>query len=389
MKRQYRGILITGIVLSALVLVLTILLCLRNNEKAVLWFTDVFARGYAAAFGKFFSLFPFSVFEWLVILFSLASIALLVTLIVLLCRKKGHIALQSFMIYACVCVFVGVWYVSTAGFAYNREEVPVPQYEKEYSNAELIEIARYFYEDFNALADKLERDGDGNVICPYSFKELSDLIAAEFDKWEDEGYFYDYTPTAKKLLNSWLLSDEGITGITFMPTVEANVNVQQPTVYWASTAAHELSHTKGVMVEKDANMASYYVLVNSDNDFLRYCGYFDCLYNLSSGFYNVMNETEYGELTAVMQGRNPLINKEKANVSLFWSEQYSIITKIGEFFNDLYLKLSSQSEGTDSYDNPVVINPEINDHTGEIEYTITYSRVQKMYFYLYENRTAA
>ena len=380
--KKYIGVIITLSLLLAEVLVLSILLALRQNEKVSLWFTQTFSKGYAQTFGKFFSLIPFSVFEWAVVLFILGTLAVLITIILLLCKKKWKVSLITFLSYACICIFIGTWYLTTAGYAYFRGELPLPQREEEYTNAQLVEITNYFFDDFNSLSNKFPRDEKGCVISPYTVKELSLLIAEEFEKWDTQGYLYPYTPIAKPMVNSWLLSDEGITGITFMPTVECNINVECPDVTWAPTIAHELAHAKGVMVENEANMVSAYVLINSNNDFLRYCGYFMRIGSLRSQMSLVLSEEEWADMHWV----NEEISKEYTAYNQFWDEQESIFTKIADWFNDLYLKLSNQS-GTDSYQvPPPVVDSTVNPDTGKVEYTIKYSKIQKMFFHIYHNK---
>ena len=382
--KKYIGVIVTSALLAVEILVLTVLLALRSNEKVALWFTQTYAKGYAETFGKFFSLIPFSVFEWAVIFFFVGTLAVLVSIIVLMCKKRWKVSLITFLSYACLCIFIGTWYLTTAGFAYFRGEAPLPQSEKaEYTNQELVEITNYFFDDFNSLGAKFSRDEKGSVISPYSVKELSLLIREEFAKWDTDGYLYSYTPIAKPMVNSWFLSDEGITGITFMPTVECNINVECPDVTWASTIAHELAHAKGVMVENEANMIAAYVLINSDNDFLRYCGYFMRIYGLRNQMSLVMSEEEWAEMRWV----SAEISKEYSAYNEYWKAQESVFTKIADWFNDLYLKLSNQSAGTGSYEiPPPIVDSTVNPDTGRPEYTIVYNKLQRMFFYIYETK---
>lgn len=71
----------------------------------------------------------------------------------------------------------------------------------------------------------------------------------------------------------------------------------------------------------------------------------------------------------------------------------------GEFFNDLYLKLNGATNGTGSYNegnkteiikpvDPETGEPIKNPETGKPVYIPVYSKLQKIYFYLYEQRKA-
>ena len=114
------------------------------------------------------------------------------------------------------------------------------------------------------------------------------------------------------MLASEFMSQLNLTGITFVPLGEANVNVDVPTYQWVTTAAHELMHAKGVMDEGEANLVSYWLLMTSEDDFLRLCAMVRIAPNL---------------------------------ISLAPPDA---LGKLSNFFNDIYLKFSGLS-GTNSY----------------------------------------
>ena len=73
---------------------------------------------------------------------------------------------------------------------------------------------------------------------------------------------------------------------------------------------------------------------------------------------------------------------------------------IGEFFNDLYLKINGANNGTGSYDDgnksdvitpidPDTGEPEKDPDTGKPVVIPVYSAAQKMYFKLYESKFGA
>lgn len=389
----------TGIAAAALLIVLIVLLTVRtvSTDAAEFWTRNVTQRlvwlpAHVA------SLLPFSLFEILVFALAAACIVLIILCFVALVKKKFTVVLRGLLWVAIVGLSLGNYYTLTAGFAYNRAPVPVPQSETAYTNDEVIEITEYFLRDYNALALALPRDESGNVISPYSLPELSDKIAAEYARLGGD-YFFAYTPKAKGMLNSWFMTLTGITGITLLPLGEPVVNTQTPPSDLPQTMAHEMAHAKGVMREGDCNFVAYYVLLSSNDDYLRYCGYFSVFYHLLHAVDMGQSSTQNYERLA--EQISPLIDAEQTNAFLFWVERGAqpglagavnrLFDSIGNFFNNLYLKLSGADNGTGSYDDTkgdgnLVDTGQTDPDTGAPVYEVTYSSVQKMFFALYESQ---
>ncbi len=356
------------------------------------------SRPFIFVMGHFSGLLSFSLFEFAVIGIVIAAIVLLVLMIRALIAKKGGAVLKGLAVVIICVLSVFDLYTLIVGFAYYRSPTPVPVSEKEYTPREVTQMVRTFADDYNALAEKFPRDEHGNVISPYSVRQLSDLLTKEYKRL-GSSYYYGYTPKAKPIANSWVLTLNNLTGITFVPLAEPTVNRDMPPSDLPATMAHEMAHAKGVMREGDANFVSYYLLLSSDDDYLRYCGYFSVFYSaLSAVNANTNKKTDYLEIAA---GMNPKISKETQNAYRFWTEKSKqpgfagfinrVTEKISDFMNDIFLKSNGADNGNDSYSDKVsdggVSNPTPpNPDTGEIFYDVTYSSVQKMFFAVYEER---
>ncbi|MDE6398952.1 MAG: DUF3810 domain-containing protein, partial [Clostridiales bacterium] len=263
-------------VAGGLTVLLFVLLWVRTLSPTLAEFVSRYvARPWIYIVGHVNSVFPFSVFEFFVLIAIGGAIALLTLAIIGLCKKRGGTVCKGAAI-VLVCLLSALnLYTVIAGFAYYRPAAPVPQSQKEYASSEVTAMARYFADDFNALAASFARDKNGNVISPYTLRELSDKLRAEYKRL-DKSYYYGYTPRAKSVLNSWFLTLNNITGVTFVPLGEPTVNRDIPPSEIPQTVAHEIAHTQGIAREGDANFVSYYVLLSSSDDYLRYCGYFSC-----------------------------------------------------------------------------------------------------------------
>lgn len=381
-----RELLAYTVTLAAAALLLTALLLLRLNAGVAEFFATHFSAAYVFIVGHIASWFPFSFFEILVVCALVWIISLLVFGIRALVKKRFFALLTGFMAVAICVINILSLYTLSAGFAYYRRPLALPKAEGELSETFVMNASGYFRDDFYQLSSTLERDDSGNVVCPYSTKQLSDKIAEAYDKADIAG-LYRYTPRGKTLTNSWLLSWLMLSGITFLPTAEPNCNGVMPDTDLPQTMAHEMAHAKGVAREGDANLVSYYVLLNSDDPYLRYCGYFSCYSQIPNAVYIT---TQDGE-TAAEYAWPAETGKERGNIVEYWSSQPDIIGKVSEFFNNLYLKLNGASNGTGSYDegtgSGVIDTGEKDEETQKPIFKPSYSTLQRILFGIYADKT--
>lgn len=374
------------IALGALVVLFAVLTLLTSNVAVCEFFATTFSRAWIAVFGRVFGVLPFSAYELFLVAAIVLAIVFVVYLFVFLAKKKWN-RLVSMLLIAGITVFTFLnVYTVSASFAYNREALPDEIY-AEYSSDNLT------FEEAIALADRVidgankaylstEHDSDGNIAYPYSDRQLSDLLAAEYAKLNNP-YFSKYTPRAKRIVNKTIMSEMHIVGVTFAPFGEVNVNGNENNLYLPHTLAHEMAHAKGVMREYQADIVASYVLISSDDDYLRYGALAQCLGSALSivSSYPDSNEA-YAELKSKI---NTGIYKEISNYHEFYAK-FSHLDELGEWFNDLYLKLQKQEDGTGSY-----VKPPVTEGTGEVDgsgneiiYVVSFSGMQNLLINLYK-----
>lgn len=310
---------------------LLVMLDVRTDTEIAEWWTVTVQAGWERVVGTLVSILPFSVLELFVCLGIVLGLYLLVRFYINLLKGRFKKILLGVLSIAVGGVYILNMYVMSMGFGYYRAPMPLPQAGREYKAEQAKAAVEYFLEDFNALAESVERDGNGCAVCPYTFSELAELIKEEYRRLPDV-YFNRYTPTAKKIVNSWLLSDMLITGVTFLPFGEAGINTDAPPTSVTITVAHELAHAKGIQREGDANLLARYILLSSDNDYLRYCGYYHSFYNLLEALLLAGDNDGYSSCGNRVSRK---VYPERVYTREYWNSQPDIIGKIAEFFNDL------------------------------------------------------
>ena len=393
-KRPFkRTIFYLAAAICLLLIPLIVMLDIREDTAVAEWWTTHIQFGWEKSIGTLTDWLPFSVLELLIVSGIILGIYLFVRMFVNLCKARfRRICVGLLWILAGGAYLINL-YIMSMGFGYYRAEMPIPQAGEDYTVEQATAVIEYFLEDYNNLSNSLKRDKNGCVICPYSFSELSRVMKKEYSRLDDK-YFSSYTPNAKPIVNSWFLSDMLITGITFLPMGEAGVNTVAPPTSVTATMAHELAHTKGIQREGDANLLARYILLSSDDDYLRYCGYYSSFDNLLSVLYLAGDYDTYNKLGSSI---SQLVYKERRYARDYWNSQPDFIGKLAEFFNNLYLKSNGASNGTGSYDDgnksdviiptdPSTGEPERDPETGDIIRIIQYSQVQMMYFWIYENK---
>ena len=333
------------ITLGVFIVIFFLLLILRTNRAICNIVCSNLVDAYQAVAGRFYSVTTANIFEILVTLAILLALACIISSIVLFCKKRRKLSNRIMLALLIACLCIANLYIFTAGFAYNRDPAPVASYQGEISKEVALGAYDWLIEDLNACYMEIgEYNDDGSVVSPYDERQLNEKIREAVDKVLTDDYYYSYTPKAKPIISSGVMTLNRIAGITFLPTCEPGYNKDMPIVDRAHTIAHEFAHTKGVMREYEANLVGAYVLLSSGDAFLKYCGYIYAI-----GYVNelVMYDETYFDIIdshPVPQG----FLKDQSKIFKWWISQPSL-GNIGDFFNDLYLKSNGQEEGTGSY----------------------------------------
>lgn len=378
--------LIVSLVLLLVYVDLTVIL--GNSTQIAEWFARNFSRGWITVWGTLTGWIPFSLYELFLIVAIVLAVVAVIVVIVRLCQGKWRNAL-SLVLTVCIAVtsFLTVYNV-TAGFTYQRESLPKQIYSvqkpDDFDRDSAIAMAQLVVNELNKAYEQTPHDENGNVILP-SIEQIHNDIAEEYKRIDGEqcnGYFNSYNPAVKQITNKWVMSQMHIVGVFFAPFGEANVNPNENNYNLPHSMAHEMAHGKGVMRENEANLVASYLLLTCDKPYLRYSALMKVYFSAISLVSMYPNSND--AVALLRSSVRSEIYAEMSNYNKFWS-QFTLVGDIGNWFNDIYLKLHKQN-GTGSY-----VKPPISEDTGEkdddgnpIVTIVSFSDTQSLLVMLYK-----
>ena len=297
---------------------------------------------------KIFDIFPFSFLEMLLF----ASPVIIGLLIFFIVRKsrRGFCYLTRFFCGILSAVFV-VFSLFVFGYEmtyYGKtvdENVGVER--RDLSPDELKSAALVLLDGINGVIDDVPYLESGESVMPWTFSEFNDKINAAYEKFNEKYPAYQKMYSrVKPVILSEPWSYTHTTGLYSFFTGEANINVNFPDFVVVTTAAHEMSHQRGVGKEDECNFIAFLVCIGSDDAYIRYCGYID-LYDQIMGKLYSADKDAYKEVRAVEDAR---VRKEISAYSAFF-EKYreNKAATVSNAINNSYIQSHNQPAGIKSY----------------------------------------
>ena len=314
-------------------------------------FSDFFNRYISSIFravlAKLTGWIPFSLAEFLLLLIPVW--VFLLTRIIL--KKFGDSLSELLSAVVCVlCVVAIIFSTFTLGFApaYRGstldEKLGLKQ--EEVSSEDLFRTAMILANHIEEESRNVYFGGDGFSVMPYGYSEMNDKLIAAYNKvCDSHGFVQRLDSRIKPVMLSEAMSYTHITGVYTFFTGEANINVAFPDYTIPFTAAHELSHQRGIARENEANFMAFLVCVGSDDAYIRYCAYLNM-------YEYVMSALGSADIERYIEARYALpnnVSRELIAYSEFY-EKYrdSVASEVSGTVNDTFLKLHG-TEGVKSY----------------------------------------
>lgn len=240
-------------------------------------------------------------------------------------------------------------YVANCGINYQRNSFSESSgiQAEEYTVEELKEVCQWLTRKIAVYSDTVERGEDGGMVLELPLGE--NAIAAMGELGEEYPELAGYYPKPKKLVNSWILSIQDLSGVYSPFTIEANYNGDMQDYNIPFTACHELSHLRGFMQEQEANFIAFLACSGSEEDAFAYSGYL-------MGWIHCMNVLYRADYDVWEEVRSQLPPEAEADLRLnseFWARYDGRIAEVSNRVNDTYLKANGQADGVKSYNRMV------------------------------------
>lgn len=368
-------------------------------------FCDFYVRNiypiWVNTYGRLTGLFSFSVGEWMIIaglvLTVIAVIAVIAALaaVMFFCNRKVgskliRICKVYFSVYA--CIFTGVFVIMTLvcfipyhcssleekyGML-NRLSVEDTLIDdlllKEYTIDELVQLRNFVVIKTNELAEKVERDNEGNILYPVNMEELA--IECMQSLSDSYGQLSGYYPQPKQFAFSGFFSQQKMKGYFFPFSMEVNYNALMHEINRPATICHEYAHLKGFMYEEEANLIGFLACANSPDITFQYSGYLSILNYINNEYYDAI-----GRDLAVYASQvniSPLVKSE--NVFLeekAWEEveakaviNTEVVDKVSDKLSETSMVLNGVEDGILSYTRVVGLLLKYYDGSVEVQETL-------------------
>jgi hypothetical protein len=296
-------------------------------------------------------IFPFSVAEVMVILIFVIIAVGLVRGTLRLVKNPGNrlpLLIRQLIVAAAIVSVVYFAFIAVWGLNYHRVSIAaITNLEvREVSVEELEALCGYLIQRANGLRVLAEEDQNGVMVSPGGTQGILDRAykgyRAVSEIYPELGGSYG---RPKGVMLSKVLSYQGIGGIYFPFTGEANVNISGPHFMIPFTASHEMAHQRGFAREDEANYIGYLAcIMHPDPDF-RYSGTMAALqYSMNAlarqdrERYNSLREQYSGGVERDFRAWSEHIRKYEG-----------IVKETTDRINDAYLQANAQSDGVQSY----------------------------------------
>ena len=315
-------------------------------------------RRVMATFGD---IFPFSLFE--IIALSIPLILFLVIYAGLrrFSDREGRLRYIVNILAVVLLVFSGHTLALGIGYRTTPLSVQMSLPDTEITVENLSEVMTSLRDEVNSLANIVPRDENGVFNPEYTYPELSDKIFASYSALESEyGLPANFESNAKGVYFGNFMSYLRIGGIYTYITGEANVNTAYPAYDTIFTAAHEMSHQRGILRENEANFVAYLLTSTSDDRNLRYSAALNMYSYIASALYKTDSDAYYNIAEGLSESARVDIRTSNAVTAKYGD---TIIADISEWVNDLYL----ESNGTDG----------VVSYSQVVELTVAYFEMKK------------
>ena len=296
------------------------------------------------------SLFPVSLSEIFVVFMALSGIIWLIWLFLRLYRSKNrkHFLYRTFLIAGIVFSVASASFTFMHGINYTRQPLThsLSLHPAKRDAADLIEVSAWLAGEMTDSRSQLPEDKNGCMMLQTTISQALDDAQFQMDRAAKvfpvlAGNGVRAKPVA--LSHAW--SYTGITGMYFPFFNEANVNIDIPAMDLPMKICHEISHTRGIAREQDANLAAFLACISSDRPDFAYSGYeFAFLYCSSD-----LADADRDAYNKIIQKIPDGVYRDWLQENAYWAQFEGPVEQTSTTVNDSYLKANQQEAGVKSY----------------------------------------
>lgn len=292
-------------------------------------------------FAKITGILPFSLAEACLILIPVFLFLIIRYVWKYRCNSGKSTLVTIVCIVAVVCIFISQFVICfSAGYRGHKLEEKLGLESAEVSKEELYDSAVFLAGELNKLVPRIKYGEDHLSVMPYSLAEMNNKLIDAYDSFaKKHDFIWSFESKLKPVLLSEGLSYMHITGVYTFFTGESNINISFPDYTIPNTAAHELSHQRGIAREDEANMMAFLVCMESDDSYIRY----SALLSVYEDVLGALNSTDKNLYQKAISKLNVRVKYELAAMYNFFEKyQDSVSSQVSGTVNDFYL----QSQGT-------------------------------------------
>ncbi|MFY9381174.1 MAG: DUF3810 domain-containing protein [Eubacteriales bacterium] len=291
--------------------------------------------------------FPFSFAETFLLFMPVALVAVIAFVVPRASVSKRASVRYIISLFSIIALLYSV-FVLTFAYGYRGTSLAdkLGIEERSITVDELYEAAEILTEKVNGITEQITFKSNSSSIMPYSYREMSKKLTDAYNSLADK---YDFIPKfhvgVKQIMLSEPMTYTHVSGVYTFFTSEANINTNFPDYTIPYTAAHELSHQRGIAREDEANFMAFLVCIESDDPYIRYSGYQSLLEYLMSDMYKA-DKSLYSQWLVTL---NAEVRGEMAAYNEFFKKyEKNVAAKVSSKVNDVYLK-SQGTQGSVSY----------------------------------------
>ncbi|MDE5768727.1 MAG: DUF3810 domain-containing protein [Oscillospiraceae bacterium] len=271
-------------------------------------------------------------------------------------RRRGNIAKFYGRFYGWILTWV--FFVVTFHFLilYQGTKLSQTLETTEFENQQVLKAYELIVSEVNILSGQVERDETGHFQLSGNTDLMTEAKACMRRLSQEFPQYQGTYPDAKPIRNSYFFTQQGLLGIYYPFSMEANYNPVVYEINLPSTICHEYTHLKGNIFEDEAGYYAFRACLTSENPDFRYSGYINMLNWLELDFGE--DQAAWTEYYRIEKQLNPNV---KTDMHTFVPADYyqlhrheevlptAIVSEVADTVMDTSLKVNGVPEGSESY----------------------------------------